>query len=90
MQFFFQKRKRNDFFSSIIKRIIDNNIIIKTSFCFTCGVVTKKISHDKKKFRKKILRVNDGREDKKNKHNSAFFKEGKENNNKLFRKKICS
>lgn len=27
-----------------------------------------------------------GREDKKNKHNSAFFKEGKENN-KLFRKK---
>ena len=89
MQFFFQQRKRNDFFSSIIKRIIDNNIIIKTSLCFTCGVVTKKISHDKKNLGKKILRVNDREGGQKNKHNSDFFKEGKENN-KLFRKKVCS
>jgi len=53
MQFFSKEKTEWFFSSSIIKKIIDNNIIIKTSFCFTCGVVTKKISHDKKNLGKK-------------------------------------
>lgn len=85
---FFSKEKTEWFFSSIIKRIIDNNII-KTSFCFTCGVVTKKFLTTKK-FRKKILRVNDwGGRTKKTSIILLFLKREKKIINFL-EKKICS